>query len=574
MNLFKSRTWARHLALTSLVVTIGIAAAVADHVRTRSDTEVWTANQAEVVESVVQDVVSGVFNDLEAVAAFIEQSNPSPASFNQFVAQIDGTSNAIGIAYATIIPADSIDQHIADRRSALGDFYDIFRLSDSGMPEPLDKSNRDKFYPVQLFAYGEIIAPLVTDAMASEQLAVGVDGGFVADWRTEIDNAVAAGESTISRFITLDADTFNFDRAFIASVPVEPSNGRDGGLVAALMFEPLLLDNLEKRALEDVQWEVIPIGGSPTRINSDHFAVFPLDLPGTPWSLAVAPTETMLASLVGLPSWLIGLIAAALATLAGLVLWLLLDRRAELSRSAHLRAIADEKDRFLATVSHELRTPLTVVSGVANELSDRPHDFSPEENEDLLAMIVDQTDELSAIVEDLLIAARSDIGKVVINLQEIDLQTQTSRAMETAGVTAPMLGTAGIAIGDDQRVRQILRNLLTNARRYGGPTVQIEFSQQGGWSEITVADDGSGIPEDKRAVVFEAYESAHQMDRAVKSVGLGLFISRGLATAMGGNLGYAYEAGWSRFRLRLPSADLQPRRHTGHPVAAASNTTG
>ncbi len=575
MNKSKPRNWVSPLALSLLVLIIGVIAAGIDLARSRSEIDEWTASKAEVVESVVQDVIDEVFSDLEAVAGFIEQSDPTPESFDAFVTKINGTADAIGIGYIANVPAALADDHIEEMRASLGEFYDLFALGADGLPEPVDRTDREAFYPLQFFAYGDLIAPLVTDDLAIAQIGIGVDAGFVETWRDEIDTAMTAEGGTLSQFITLESETFSFDRAFFASVPLTAGPHRPDGIVGALMSEPLLLQNLDKRSLDDVQWEVVPIAGAPARLNSSEIQVFPLDLPGNPWLLAVAPTAETTAALLGLPFWVTGLIAAALAALTFTVMWLLMDRRAEHRQSAQLRLLAEEKDRFLASVSHELRTPLTVVSGFANELHDKPEAFSPAENQDLLAMMVEQTDELSAIVEDLLIAARSDIGKVVINLQETDLAVEATRAMETAGITAPIHGERKTAIADEQRVRQILRNLLTNAKRYGGAAVRVEFSDGPGWVEVAVVDDGEGIPEEKRKSVFDAYVSAHRPDIAVKSVGLGLFISRGLAIAMGGDLRYDYSEGWSRFSLRLPTGaskevDETPTTAQLEPVPAGT----
>jgi signal transduction histidine kinase len=111
-----------------------------------------------------------------------------------------------------------------------------------------------------------------------------------------------------------------------------------------------------------------------------------------------------------------------------------------------------------------------------------------------------------------------------------------------------------LACADSARVRQILRNLLTNAKRYGGPEVRIDFAEGIGWTEVVVADNGDGVPRHKQEAIFQSYESAHRPTDEVSSVGLGLYISRNLAQAMGGNLEYVYDGTWSHFRLRLPSA--------------------
>jgi signal transduction histidine kinase len=115
-------------------------------------------------------------------------------------------------------------------------------------------------------------------------------------------------------------------------------------------------------------------------------------------------------------------------------------------------------------------------------------------------------------------------------------------------------GVAGRAVGDPARIRQILRNLVTNAIRYGGTSIQIVLShQESRWVQIAVIDDGDGIPDVDRERVFEPYERAHHDPGRTESVGLGLAVSRTLARRMGGELTYEYKKGFSRFVLRLPS---------------------
>jgi signal transduction histidine kinase len=111
------------------------------------------------------------------------------------------------------------------------------------------------------------------------------------------------------------------------------------------------------------------------------------------------------------------------------------------------------------------------------------------------------------------------------------------------------------AIGDPPRVRQILRNLLTNAERYGGDDVSVVLRRRGRNVEIDVTDDGPGIARTDWERVFEPYQTAHQSPGRPGSVGIGLAISRQLAELMGGGLDYRYEGGRSVFRLWLVAAD-------------------
>jgi signal transduction histidine kinase len=109
-------------------------------------------------------------------------------------------------------------------------------------------------------------------------------------------------------------------------------------------------------------------------------------------------------------------------------------------------------------------------------------------------------------------------------------------------------------MADPTRVRQIVRNLITNALRYGGSTITVTTGSRGETAYVQVRDDGPGIPEEKRDRIFEPYESAHEAVGMPGSVGLGLTISRKLARLLGGDLSYRSDGG-SLFELTLPAAD-------------------
>jgi signal transduction histidine kinase len=99
-------------------------------------------------------------------------------------------------------------------------------------------------------------------------------------------------------------------------------------------------------------------------------------------------------------------------------------------------------------------------------------------------------------------------------------------------------------------VRQIIRNLLTNALRYGGPNIEVVMSSTAGARAVAVIDDGAGISQADRERVFVAYERAHHAEGQPGSVGLGLTVSRTLAELMGGSLTYGFD-GRSVFTLEL-----------------------
>ncbi|MDJ0664274.1 MAG: ATP-binding protein [Acidimicrobiia bacterium] len=548
------------MGLILLVVVAFVVAAAVESISTRTAVTNWTAEQAAVIEQVMQEAVDGVIADVEAVAAFVEEIGSDPGTFESFTNRIEGTDSAVGYGYLTEVSASEIYDFVDSQRAVHGDWYEIWGFPDDESSDdnlffmdaaPTDLTSRDVFYPVQAFAVGNLIRAAVPDEPIGSELVLGLDAGFDPRWRSDITSAIARDGPSISQFISLRVGDLALDRVFFVSVPVEDDDGSKQGMVMAMMLEPLLVAELTTSALQQVEWEIIAEGDTPAFVDSEHAGIFPVALPGSTWSVAVAPTDEAFSDLQGLPWWAIASIAATLVGLAILAVWLLIDRRTEHNRAVQFRQIADDKDRFLASVSHELRTPLTVVSGLAHELTDQPESFGDEERVELMTMLMDQTEELAAIVEDLLVAARSDIGKVAIHYGEVDVGAEVDNAAQTSDLTVRRRGDPVPAYGDPQRVRQILRNLFTNAKRYGGPEVRVGFSEGTDWVEVTVSDNGDGVPREMRDVIFDPYRSAHRPSSDVRSVGLGLYISRNLAQAMGGDLEYVYDGEWSHFRLRL-----------------------
>ena len=548
-------------------MTFTIAATVEIN-STGDDVERWTEEQAELVAEVVGESLNGVTTDLEAVAAFVEQTDPDGAQFEAFVDRINGTASAVGVGYMTELDAADFETHIASAQRLLGDDYYVFAIDERAETVPVERNDRSTFYPVRFFALGNPIRSAIADDPEIANIGPGLDAGFDPVWRADIARALDVDGPTFSGFTVLELEFVTLDRVFFASVPVAPTADRPRGLVVAMMVEQLILPELDRTVLDNVAWEAIPPGAEAAHVTGPNARFYPMELPGTTWSLAIAPTEEALSELRGTAWWITAGIAAALVFFVALAVSLLVERRSEHKRLDRLRRLAEDKDRFLASVSHELRTPLTVVSGLAYELHDQPENFTAEERDGLMDMLVEQTDELTGIVEDLLVAARSDIRRVAVHCQEVDLLCMVEQVMESTGVAASTRGDPGHALADPQRVRQILRNLLTNAKRYGGSQVRIDFAEGAGWTEVSVADNGDGIPLEQRQSVFEPYESAHSPTTDVQSVGLGLYIARNLARAMGGDLEYAYDGAWSHFRLRLPSASTARPRSSAPPCTS------
>ncbi len=223
---------------------------------------------------------------------------------------------------------------------------------------------------------------------------------------------------------------------------------------------------------------------------------------------------------------------------------------------AQLEQLIDSKDQFLASVSHELRTPLTVVNGMAAELHENFVSFQQDEVAEFVRLIADQSRDMASLIEDLLVAARADIGAVTIKAVPVDVRRELESVLSSMPDVFLLENHVRHTpvVGDPSRIRQILRNLLTNASRYGGPNVRASSTFDGTSVIVSVSDNGDGIPMDLRAKIFEPYERAHSAKGVTGSVGLGLSVSRTLAELMGGSLSYRHTSGESVFDLTLPIA--------------------
>jgi PAS domain S-box-containing protein len=222
-----------------------------------------------------------------------------------------------------------------------------------------------------------------------------------------------------------------------------------------------------------------------------------------------------------------------------------------------LEALVESKDAFVASVSHELRTPLTVVTGLAYELSQRWMSLSDEEMVEFTGMLVSQSADMADLIEDLLVAARANIGNVTVRLVPVDVASEVEGVIagfETHSNHSIECHVPDVTISaDPSRLRQILRNLVSNAIRYGGRSIEVEGYVSSGLFILEVRDDGEPIAEADRERIFEPYERAHTTAGKPGSVGLGLSVSRTLAELMRGSLTYRHD-GKSTFRLELPAS--------------------
>ena len=220
-----------------------------------------------------------------------------------------------------------------------------------------------------------------------------------------------------------------------------------------------------------------------------------------------------------------------------------------------LEDLMKSKDEFLGAVSHELRTPLTSVMGFATLLADSHRDLSTAEIQEFLARIAAEGHDMANIINDLLVAARADSNELTIEPRPVDVTADIKAVVERLPGVQPEVGTPDaptMVRADPSRLRQILRNLIVNADRYGGPEIRVDIESGNDSAVVRVKDNGPGLPEEEWEAVFDPYTRSHHRAGQPASVGLGLTVSRMLARRMEGDLTYHHDGSHSIFELTLP----------------------
>jgi two-component system, OmpR family, sensor kinase len=238
-----------------------------------------------------------------------------------------------------------------------------------------------------------------------------------------------------------------------------------------------------------------------------------------------------------------------------------------IEESFAVRKASEERlRRFLADASHELRTPLTSIRGYA-EMFDRGARDRPEDLEMSMRYIRADADRMSALVDDLLLIARlgreRPLAHEVVELREIIEPAVAAVTLQDPdrriSLSAPESATT---VGDADRLRQVVDNLLVNALRHtpAGTPIEVALRNDGDSALITVEDHGFGIPESERKSIFEPFNRMERSrSRATGGEGLGLAIVATIVQAHGGTLGVGeVEGGGARFWVRFQLAKQEP----------------
>ena len=232
------------------------------------------------------------------------------------------------------------------------------------------------------------------------------------------------------------------------------------------------------------------------------------------------------------------------------------------------RLVEQMKSDFVSTVSHELRAPLTSIYGFAETLLRRDVLFGEEERQTFLGYVASEAQRLTGIVDTLLSVARLDAGDLQVEVSPIDVRSVVSEVVASIEAAAAAAGNGHrfvvdvpdeplAAAADHEKLRQILANLVENAVKFSpaGGTVTVGARRAGAAVEVRVVDEGVGIPAGEREHIFRKFHRVESRGRDRRGTGLGLFIARGLVSAMGGRIWVDSDEGrGSSFAFELPLA--------------------
>jgi two-component system phosphate regulon sensor histidine kinase PhoR len=241
--------------------------------------------------------------------------------------------------------------------------------------------------------------------------------------------------------------------------------------------------------------------------------------------------------------------------------------------ATHERRLENLRSQFVATISHELRTPLASLHGAALTL--REHDLPEQTQDDLLAMIAEQSNRLARLVEEILVAGQLESGSLSVVADSFDpedlvrgvVAAARTRLGEGTTIEVSLPAVLPKVHGDEERTRQVLINLVDNAIKYSpfGGRIDVTAASVGEWLRFNVRDEGLGIPLGEQERIFDKfYRLDPDQRRGIGGTGLGLYICRELVRSMGGRIWVESEPGHgTTASFELPA----------EPVAAAARAS-
>jgi signal transduction histidine kinase len=394
-------------------------------------------------------------------------------------------------------------------------------------------------------------------------------------------------DGTLSTRIAPQGDDDAF--AYVAEAGVIIASTRQEPVVPSAIVEPedghvsfetvhLAEDGMAFRVMASRRGELLIVAGTPLDDVDDSVGTLTIGL-----LVAVPTASAVLAALVWL---LVGgvlrpveQIRARVASIGGRDL----DQRVpepgtrdEIARLAHtmndmlarLETATDRQRRFVADASHELRSPLTRMRAELEVDRAHPESADPDATR---RSVLEEVALMQRLVEDLLTLARLDgepahLRHQMVDLDDVVLREVRGAATASVGVDASAVSAAQVW-GDPTQLARVIRNLIDNALRYGGPNIVITLREESGEAVLTVADDGPGVPAALQETIFQRFTRVDEArSTAAGGAGLGLAIVREIVELHGGSvvLDPEHSTG-ARFVVRFPLPDPTLHRSATDP---------
>jgi signal transduction histidine kinase len=535
-----------------VVLLLTLVTAVGFWFRSGLRAEGVVAQGGEVVVDALSRGVLSAEERLVAAAGLIRASDVvTQSEFALFAADLGLFAGMGGIGFISLVPSDELDQYVEDISLEIPDFW-VFERDSEGGRVPVGP--RPVYYPAQWFEPSEAF-----------NRPHGFDSGSDPVRRAALERTAEADVTIATPFLQLFSEDDEDGFLLYRRVTDAETGVVQGFVLAPMDLSALLTSRIPDSIAEAVTWNVVDVTeDSTSAAEVEGRWVSQVVVGGRTWQVEVEAKEGSPFALDSEAPLLV-LMAGLILSVAVATVAYLLYRRSETNRELqHLRDLTSAKDRFLASVSHELRTPLTGVLGFAELLRDNDDSLSQLEREEMIRAVADQAFDLGHIIEDLLVSARAELDQLVIAKVQVCVQAQAAQVIEAYGPEVAsrikvidQLPPPLRAVGDPGRVRQIIRNLITNARRYGGPQIEVRISLANDVIQVAVADNGLPIPDEATERIFEPYQRAQRASGQTDSVGIGLSIARTLARLMGGDLRYFRSGDWNLFQLSLPSASFE-----------------
>lgn len=516
------------------------------------------SQQAEHVAAGVSENLELAVANVRSLQAFFEASaEVTSYEFSRFAIHQTASPGQIASGYAEVVPAGRLEAW-ASAREAERSWFQVVGVD----RRPIDMDGRADDPVVALYRHEYDVMPSV----------LGVDLASEPRRRRSLTQAIHVPGPVLTDFVTgAGEDPGPYVEIYMG---VGHGVGTADGVVFAILDVAALANSSRTTPVPGVTVELADVshGEVVDPIRRPRLWVDDIDVEGRRWSVEVSSDRSLRDTtlLLGLPAagLVISLLAAALTTLVA-------SSRSRERELEILRRGTDEKDLFLASVAHELRTPLTGVVGMTAVLSEGWREMDDGDVDELLEVAHSEAADMSDLIEDLLVAGRLEAGAIAYKGERVDIAAEVDRVTTRVAPRQHLLlrlsESGPFVRADSLRFRQIVRNLMVNASRYGKSVIEAEARHVSGSIVLEVRNDGLPIPPLIAKTLFEPYRAARQRPGQPGSIGLGLHISRTLARAMNGDLIYTYRDGRCVFSVVLPEwSEPAPLS----PALDQSNTTG